>query len=193
MKLLKRSSGSGDDPPVKEAGEATGICGGAVKTGSETLDAILADKGLFYKENGIVLSCIADGSKLSFMDASDIYALFSNAFDNAAKAVMELKNENERRISLYIKAAGEILSVHVANRYEENGPPRTAQGRKSRRRGRGMKSIMRVVRKYGGAIAVSADKGMFFLNIILPLRDSGMSGHRKLSSCPSRYKQKKRK
>lgn len=148
---------------------------GAVKTGNETLDAILTDKSILCEKNGIVLSCIADGSKLSFMSASDLYALFGKAVDNAIEAVLKLENRNERRISLQIKAVGAILCVYAANSYRTEAASkgrRLKAARKTGRRGRyGMKGIMPVVKKHKGTAAVSADNGIFSLNIIFPLAE----------------------
>ncbi len=53
------------------------------KTGHPVLDTILTSKSIQCQQEGISLSCVADGSLLGFMDVMDICTVFGNALDNA--------------------------------------------------------------------------------------------------------------
>ena len=44
--------------------------------GNKVLDAVLTSKSLYCQNNGIGLTCVADGSALNFMEDMDISALF---------------------------------------------------------------------------------------------------------------------
>ena len=63
------------------------------KTGNKVLDAVLTSKSLYCQNNGIGLTCVADGSALNFMEDMDISALFGNILDNAIEASMMLDQE----------------------------------------------------------------------------------------------------
>ncbi|KAB4601711.1 sensor histidine kinase, partial [Bacteroides thetaiotaomicron] len=52
-----------------------------VKTGSEVLDTVLTEKKLYCEGHSINMTCVADGSKLDFLDPVDVYALLGNAID----------------------------------------------------------------------------------------------------------------
>lgn len=154
---------------IEEIEKAVGIYDAPVKTGNEALDIILTEKRLFCGKNKIVLSCIADGRKLDFMRASDIYALFGNALDNAVEAVMKLE-ESKRNISLIIKSVGNIVSVHLENCFNgqialEQSIPKTTKNDPANH-GFGMLSMKTIVEKYGGTMAVDLLKNTFNLNII---------------------------
>ena len=100
---------------------------------------------------------------------ADLYTLFGNAIDNAAEAVMKLPEE-KRVISLTTGETGELFSVNIRNFYRgsvsfEGGLPVTTKG-DSDYHGFGMKSIKRIVEKYGGDLSVVAGDGVFNLNML---------------------------
>lgn len=146
----------------------------AVRTGNEALDVILTEKSLICKKKRISLTCMADGGKLSFMEESDIYSLFGNIIDNAIEAVTKLEDPEKRIIGLSVHAADNIIAVNVNNYYEgeitmskDDGLPVTTKRNKDYH-GFGMKSIRMLVEKYDGDLTVTAKKGVFNINLILP-------------------------
>lgn len=143
-----------------------------VKTGNDVLDIILTEKSLYCLNNKIRLQCMANGNELSFMDSMDIYSLFGNALSNAIESVSGI-SEEKRLISVNIQPLGNMLTIHVDNYYEgeirfENGLPVTSAD--ERYHGFGMKSMNYIVNKYGGHMSVSAEKGVFALDIIFPVK-----------------------
>lgn len=104
-----------DEAEIKELEKAISIYDSAVKTGNDALDIILTEKSLSCEKEQVALSCITDGTKLSFMKDTDIYSLFGNILDNALEAVSALEDADDRRVSLQIKAKGNLLSIHVQN------------------------------------------------------------------------------
>ena len=81
-----------------------------VKTGTEALDVILSEKSLLCYRKGIVLTCVADGGRLDFMSATDLYSLFGNALDNAIAAVKGLPEEM-RVISVVDTGKGDFVNL----------------------------------------------------------------------------------
>ena len=147
----------------------------AVKTGNETLDLILMEKQLYCKEHGITLTSICDGSKLSFLSTTDLYALFGNALENAIESVSGEAPEN-RIISFRSAARGGVLSIHFENYLGHalnmrDGLPLTTKDDESFH-GFGMLSIRHIVEKYGGTMSIRTDQQRFRMDILLPCPES---------------------
>ncbi|MCF0133211.1 MAG: sensor histidine kinase [Blautia sp.] len=147
------------------------------KTGNKVLDTILTGKSLYCQQNGIRLTCVADGSLLGFMDMLDISSLFGNALDNAIESVAAIENPEERLIHFTISRNKGFLRIKVENRYRgnvnfEDGLPQTTKNDRNYH-GYGIKSIQTIVKKYGGSVTIIADGGWFELRILIPI--SGVS------------------
>ncbi len=139
------------------------------KTGNDALDVILTEKSLLCRKFQIRFVRIVDGEKLSFIKDSDLYALFGNMLDNAIEAVKAFPEE-ERTISLTVKAVGSFVMISLRNRYEGNLIFRNGLLESTKKNGKefhgfGMKSMQYTVRQYGGEMSVVANDGVFTLNI----------------------------
>lgn len=142
-----------------------------VKTGNEILDTVLTEKGLLCKQKNIVLSCIADGKLLNFMDPIDLYTIFGNALDNAVEGVLKVSDEM-REISLHLHEKAGMILLQVENPYEgkikmQGGLPMTSKQEKAYH-GFGVKSIIQIVEKYNGLVKIETDHQMFILRIMIP-------------------------
>ena len=140
-----------------------------VDTGNRVLDIVLAEKRAACARRGIELTALADGGALDFLEELDLYALVSNALNNAIDAASELP-EGERFVTLTAAAEGDMVTIHVENPYAgridmENGLPKSQ--RDARYHGFGMRSMRRTVEKYGGTLAVKLNNGKFCLDLIL--------------------------
>lgn len=158
---------------IDEINHAISIYDGAVKTGSEPLDILLAEKTLTCSNKKIQFECIADGRCLSFMKSSDIYSLFGNAIDNAIEAVEKIEEDDKRCISVSIKESKGMVISHFENNYSGkldflDGLPLTTK-RDKQYHGFGMKSIKMLVEKYSGYISITSDDNVFSLNILIPI------------------------
>ena len=92
------------------------------------LDAVLTSKSLYCQNNGIGLTCVADGSALNFMEDMDISALFGNILDNAIESVQKLNEQEKRLIHLSVAKQKQFLRIRCENYCEEqlkfeNGMP----------------------------------------------------------------------
>lgn len=160
-----------EDGIVKEIEDIISTYDSPVKTGNEALDIILTEKSILCNRNDVKLCCIVDGSSLSFMNNSDLYALFGNIIDNAAEAVAGL-DKDKRTISLTVRKVNSFLIINIHNyyggelRFDGQLPMTTKVDTSSH--GFGMKSVLAICRKYGGEMSISTENNVFNLNIMFP-------------------------
>ena len=142
-----------------------------MKTGSEVLDVVLYSTMLKCMDNGISFTSMADGECLSFMRTRHIYALFSNALDNAVEAVMRVSDPEKRVISLHVRRLSGAVEIAVMNYYEgeikfKNDLPQTIKT-DGRRHGFGTSSMQYIVSQYGGTMKISAKDSVYLLELRL--------------------------
>ncbi len=158
---------------LSEVAHSINIYDSVIQTGSKTLDVILTDKRLRCDSMRIQLTTMADGAALAPMAETDIYALFGNLLDNAIEYEAGLREEEKRFISLSVRHERGLVSIRVENSYEgpalqENQLPATTKP-DAENHGYGLKSVRRIVEKYGGAMNLVIQDGMFQVLILLPL------------------------
>lgn len=142
----------------------------SVKTGNAALDLVIAEKSLYMRQNKIAFTCMADGAAVSFMRPSDIYSLFGNALSNAAEAAAKVPDVSGRAVSMLVKRAMGVVSIHIENyfvgeiRYE-NGRPITSKGEERGYHGFGTRSIELITEKYGGSLSARAEGQIYKLDI----------------------------
>lgn len=146
-----------------------------INSGNKLLDVLLTEKSLFCEQNGITLSCMADGEKLDFIEDGDLYCLFGNLLDNALEAVKGIAEKERRIISLMVKSRDDIIIVQEENYFNgslefENGLPVTTKEDKNYH-GFGMQSLRMIVKKYGGELTAYVTDDIFHLNIIFPSKE----------------------
>ena len=144
------------------------------KTGNEVLDTILTAKGLSCQQKGISLTVVADGHALDFMDVMDLSALFGNALDNAIEAAEQVKEPDQRLMSLSVSRKKNFLIIQCRNRYNaapvsDGQLPKTSKNDR-RYHGYGLKSMHATVEKYGGTLSINGSGGWFDLDILIPLK-----------------------
>ena len=151
--------------------EAIDLYDSNVKTGNEVLDVVLYSAMLKCMDNGISFTSMAEGECLSFMRTRHIYALFSNALDNAVEAVMRVSNPEKRVISLHVRRLSGAVEIAVMNYYEgeikfRNDLPQTVKS-DGRHHGFGTSSMQYIVNQYGGTMKISAKDSVYLLEIRL--------------------------
>lgn len=138
-------------------------------TGNRVLDVVLGEKRAVSMRRGIELTTFVDGKPLEFMEELDLYSLIGNALNNAIDAAARLP-KGEGYIILTTSAEEGMVTIHVENPYSgelvmEHHLPKSQ--RDERYHGFGMKSMERIAKKYNGTLAVKAENGVFYLDIIL--------------------------
>lgn len=145
------------------------------KTGNRVLDIILTAKSHQCQNQGINLTCVADGSALNFMHAMDLSALFGNALDNAIESVSKIQDPEKRLIHVSVAQQKQFLRIRVENCYEgellyQNGKLLTTKKNKQYH-GFGLKSMQETVAKYNGSMTIDVREGWFELRILFPLEE----------------------
>lgn len=145
-----------------------------LETGSKVLDILLSQKNLICMKNGIDLTCVADGKKMDFIHAVDLYTILGNAIDNAIESVLMVSDPEKKIISVSVWTKGKLLLMQVENYFEnedlifENGLPLTTK-KESEGHGFGLKSIRNSVEKYDGCMDVGIQNNTFRLMIVVPI------------------------
>lgn len=144
------------------------------QTGNSVLDIILTGKGAYCAEQGIQLSCVADGSLIDFIDVIDITSLFGNALDNAIESSMRVADKDSRLIRVAVFAQNDLLMVRVENTFDGqlrvvDGLPRTVKA-DHWRHGYGLRNIRGTAEKYGGTMTFNTANNWFSLRILIPMK-----------------------
>lgn len=171
---LRNAGSQAQIPPqfIEEMEHSISIYDGKFQTGNQTLDVILTDKRLRCDMENIPFTCIVDGEKLQFIEHSDLISLFGNALENALECETGIPRPEDRFINLLVRQKNGFLVIRVENYFDgelcfKDGYPVTHKKDKSFH-GYGLKSISRIVKKYGGTVHVSKEGNTFLLNIIFP-------------------------
>lgn len=175
MHALKHMEGTEERTQyVSELERSIQIYDAIVKTGNEALDTILTEKSLYCEANHIQVSCVADGSKLDFINPIDLYAIFGNAMDNAIEYVEQIEDSGRRVIDVLVYVKQQFLAICVTNPLDsavlefEDGLPITTKDHNGYH-GYGLKSIRHTTEKYNGFVTVEAKDGCFSLRVVFPL------------------------
>ncbi len=144
-----------------------------LQTGNKALDTVLMEKGRYCKEHQIQWTCMADGSRLDFMKPEDLYTILGNALDNAIEAVERLDDPQRKVITVKILFQNDILVMQIQNYYEgelqfSQDLPVTIKENKQDH-GFGLKSIRYTAEKYNGTMSLKAGKGIFTLQVLIPV------------------------
>ncbi len=158
---------------IEEMREAVAIYDAIYHTGNDALDMILREKTLLCDEKQIQLSCMADGTCLSFMSAEDIYVLLGNAFDNAIESVVKEADIEKRVISFSLNRVLNMVSFHLENYCGtpvvfENDLPLSTSKEDKNYHGFGTRSIKFLAEKYNGTMVMAQEDDMFYLDIMFP-------------------------
>ena len=173
---IRRVSEGGDQTTqeaLRDLAHEVSIYDSTVKTGNPALDVILTEKGLVCSQLGIQLSVMADGGALAFLPASETYAFFGNALDNAIEAVERVEDEARRVITLNVHAQMKMVVITVENycaRVSEfrDGLPVTTKPDHSEH-GFGMRSMRQIAESHGGVLKVGCEDGVFHVDALLPV------------------------
>lgn len=167
-------SGMADSSLFSEIESTLSIYDSTVRTGNSALDVILTEKSLYCRQHDIRLSCIVDGTVLSFISDMDLYSLFGNILSNAIESVSKEASPERRIIDLNISKRADFVKIREENYcsetivFEDGLPVTTKSDRQYH--GFGVKSIQYLVEKYGGTLSFGQCDEMFYVNIILPLK-----------------------
>lgn len=114
-----------------------------------------------------------DAEAFSFIEPIDIYSIFGNALDNAIRSVSDA-DEDKRIISLKAFTQNRMLFINIENYCDKeiefrDGLPVTHGDTKYH--GYGTRSLDFIVKKYGGHMRMSLKDNMFFVGIVIPVKE----------------------
>lgn len=158
---------------IEDIKKAVAIYDNIYQTGNDALDLVLTEKSLLCDEYHIKLSSMIDGSALSFMNTTDVYALFGNLLDNVIESVLKESNEDKRIISIQMIKKNQGYHIHIDNYCKEtvvfeDGLPVTTKEDKVYH-GFGVRSIKYIVEKYKGDMLMHSGNQRFQVDILFYL------------------------
>jgi len=136
---------------------------------SQLLDLILNQKLEEAQAQGIRMELEVDPAFCLTLKDTDTCSIFSNLLDNAIEAQEHVEEEG-RWIRVELQKQGDMQFIRISNRTAKvpvikNGEFITTK-KKGTLHGLGMKSVVRIVTRYGGDIQFEADEGSFAVNIV---------------------------
>ncbi|MBQ9307446.1 MAG: sensor histidine kinase [Clostridia bacterium] len=166
-------SGRLTDREIAELQEAMEIYDHNIRTGCEALDVVLYLHQLSARQEGITLTCMADGSAVSFMRTRHVYALFNNAIGNAMEAVRQLEDPGMRVISVTVEKAEGRAEIEITNYYSgvlrfTGDNPQTSKADREHH-GFGTMSMRYIAEQYGGSMEIEAKQGIYTLHLSIPM------------------------
>ena len=166
---LKHLQNKLTESEVSALREAIDIYDSNIHTGSEIVDTVLYQKDLLARSNNIHFTWMCDGSAVTFMEPSRLYALLSNALENAIEAVMPLP-ESKRVILLHIHRENSDAVIETTNYFDPSIPTERGTSKQDKtHHGFGIKSMRFIAEDYSGSISTSQTENMFFLTVRLPI------------------------
>ncbi len=176
IRQLGREGAVVDGAVLDDIAREVDVYDARVETGNEALDTILTEKRLLCEREGIELGCVADGHALDFMAAADVYSLIGNALDNAIEAVDKVAEPGRRCISVVVREAMGVASIHVENYFDgtvsfRDGLPTTTKADRTSH-GFGSRSMRLTVERYGGTLSMTTRDDTFHLNAMIPVGET---------------------
>ena len=132
-------------------------------TGNEVLDVVLTEKSMHCEARHITLNCVADGSAVAFVEPGDLYALFSNALDQAIDAAARQMDEPRRMIDLLVCKRQGFTVINIISPVVTEAPARAA-----RQHNYELKVMRRIVQKYNGTMTTENQNVLSAVKIVLP-------------------------
>ena len=148
---------------VTEAERAVQLYDATADTGNEVLDVVLTEKAMLCEAQHITLNCVADGSAVTFVEPGDLYALFSNALDQAIDAAARQMDEPRRMIDLLVCKRQGFIVINVIAPAVTETPTRTA-----RQHHYEQKVMRSIVQKYNGTMTKENQNTLSAVKIVLP-------------------------
>ena len=142
-----------------------------IKTGNVMVDAILNSKLSMIQERHIAVDATAAVPGDIAVSGIDLSVLIGNLLDNAMEACLEIPEEKDRFIRIYIDIVKKQLYISVTNSMKGKAK-RTDGGFLSRKPGShgfGIFRIDSIVAKYHGYLNRQTENGVFATEVMLPL------------------------
>jgi len=117
------------------------------------------------KEN-IVLEMNVEDFSMKFMSDIDITTIFSNLFDNAIEACLEI-SKSQRKINVTLRLQMGLIALRITNscKDSEENEFQFHRSTKANHSGIGLSNVKKSVEKYNGVFSVKQEKNQFCVSI----------------------------
>jgi hypothetical protein len=132
-----------------------------VHTGSTALDCVLTEKSLVCQQEGIDLTCMADGSMFSHIPDEDVYGIFSLMIDAGRQAVSTLPVKDTKVLSLTAKRHGSLAAIHLMGSCTAEADAALQEA---------AEQLSSLVKRHGGTATAATEGESFSIDILLPLK-----------------------
>ena len=155
---LRRLAPAAAEAQLREAEAAAAAYDTAADTGNEVLDVVLTEKTLLCQADGIRLHSVADGACVRFLEAGDLYTLFSNVLDLCIQQAKAVPEPEHRMIDLVVvhRQGFAVISAAVpvqGQEVKEDYP---------------LKVIRRIVEGHNGVLTCECAGGFYTVKILFP-------------------------
>lgn len=141
----------------------------------KVLNALFTERKGYAEEKGVMLEYdITEPLFLQDIDDTDLLTIVGNILDNAIEAERQAAEPEGVLFSMRMAKEGRHIIVQVENSYCED--EKSSKNEKSGadrigfKHGIGLRSVRRIVRKYGGMMEDKKEDGRFRIKIILPVQ-----------------------
>lgn len=142
----------------------------AIRTGNNSVNAILSSKISIAEKKGINVNCKATVPKDLKISDVHLCAIIGNLLDNAIEACDKVSSD-KRFIRVYIGLFQQQLYISVSNSTESTRRKKLTELITSKKgeHGLGLKRVDRIVDQYEGFVNRKNEPGVFATEIMLPL------------------------
>ncbi|MBP2435427.1 sensor histidine kinase [Microbacterium amylolyticum] len=177
MKHVVQAIRAEEDPTIRarlvdELEQSIADYGTRFRTGNAVLDTVLQAKAMTARDEGIEITCVADGALLDMLTPLDLVTVTGNALDNAIEAATRTENDGTRSVRVALFAQDAFVMLRIDNTYDgvllrEGDMPRSRKP-DADDHGFGLRSIEQTVATYGGSMSINADERWFSLRLLFP-------------------------
>lgn len=144
--------------------------------GHHILNAVLSERKGYADDRGVMLEMdIKEPLYLQNIDDIDLITFVGNLLDNAIEAEEHAEKQEGILCSIAMARGERHIVFMIENSYDKRRTNGKAAGRKSNRigdkHGIGLKSVRRVIEKYGGIMEADDTEGRYRVKIILPVQE----------------------
>lgn len=139
------------------------------QTGNVVLDAVISNKAMRAKADGIIFTCELHTEIPIPLTPSECTSVFGNILDNAIDANNQI-TDGSKWIKLKIISHNRMIQILMENRCDGNYEMHNGnfKSKKGEGHGIGLKQVERIVLKYGGFYRYMPDNDIFKILISIP-------------------------
>lgn len=139
------------------------------------LNALFVERKSYVDEKGIRLEFdITEPLYLQGIEDMDLVTLIGNILDNAVKAEEQAAEPEGILFSMKMSKEGRHIIIQLENSFSEMNSENQNKGSETghigAKHGIGMRSVHKIVRKYGGMMENQKEDGRYWIKIILPVQ-----------------------